>query len=143
MTVPPTKAYWSRPAAEVVAGLDSAAGGLSDAEAKRRLREFGPNRLRESNGQGAWQALIKQFASPLVLILLFAASVSLAISEWLDAAIILAIVIGSGLLGFAQEYSASRAVQKLRQQVSLKARVLRDGEPIEIPAEAVVPGDVV
>lgn len=143
MTVSVLKSYWSRPAAEAFAALDSAAEGLTDAEADRRLREFGPNRLREGNGQGALQALVKQFASPLVLILLFAATVSLAIGEWLDASIILAIVAGSGLLGFVQEYSASRAVQKLRQQVSLKARVLRDGALVEIPAEAVVPGDVV
>ncbi|MES1993249.1 MAG: magnesium-translocating P-type ATPase [Pseudomonadota bacterium] len=143
MTVSVLKAYWSQPATAVVAALDSAAGGLTGAEAQRRLREFGPNRLRDAKGSGALSALVKQFASPLVLILLFAASVSLAIGEWLDASIILAIVAGSGLLGFAQEYSASRAVQKLRQQVSLKARVLRDGAPVEIPAEAVVPGDVV
>ncbi len=143
MTTPLIKAYWSAPATALAAALGSAPGGLTEAEAQARLREYGPNRLREGNGAGVLQALGKQFASPLVLILLFAASVSLAISEWLDATIILAIVIGSGLLGFAQEYSASRAVQKLRQQVSLKARVLRDGKPIEIPAEAVVPGDVV
>jgi Ca2+-transporting ATPase len=143
MTVSVLKAYWSQPATAVVAALDSAAGGLTEAEARRRLREFGPNRLRDAKGSGALSALVKQFASPLVLILLFAAIVSLAIGEWLDASIILAIVAGSGLLGFAQEYSASRAVQKLRQQVSLKARALRDGTPVEIPAEAVVPGDVV
>ena len=143
MTTPPTNPYWSRPAAQVAAAVASSADGLSAEDAERRLREFGPNRLREGNGQGALQALLKQFASPLVLILVFAASVSAAIGEWLDAAIILAIVTGSGLLGFVQEYSASRAVQKLRQQVSLKANVLRDGQEVEIPAEAVVPGDVV
>lgn len=102
MTNPVLKAYWSQPATAIVVALDSAAGGLTEAEAQRRLREFGPNCLRGATGSGALSALVKQFASPLVLILLFAASVSLAIGGWLDALIILAIVAGSGLLGFAQ-----------------------------------------
>lgn len=135
--------YWHLPADQALAAVGSAITGLGEAEATRRLRAVGANRLHDGHGLGAWQALAKQFANPLVLVLLFAAGVSLAIAEWLDAAIILAIVAGSGLLGFAQEYSASRAVQKLRQQTSLKARVLRQGEEVEIPAETVVPGDIV
>ncbi|MCX6048867.1 MAG: magnesium-translocating P-type ATPase, partial [Chloroflexi bacterium] len=63
--------------------------------------------------------------------------------EWTDAIIILVIILGSSILGFWQEYSATNAVAKLRARVTLKATVLRDGKPQTIPAEAVVPGDVV
>ncbi len=78
-----------------------------------------------------------------MLILVFAAAVSLITGEWTDAAIVIAIVVASAMLGFFQEYTASNAVEKLRAQVTVKATVLRDGQPQSIPAEEVVPGDVV
>ena len=65
------------------------------------------------------------------------------VQEWVDAVIILAIVLGSALLSFYQEYNASNAVEKLKAQVSLKTLVLRDGQKVEIPVEEIVPGDVV
>jgi Mg2+-importing ATPase len=87
--------------------------------------------------------LLKQFTDPLVLILLFAGLLSLYLHEWLDAAIVLGIVLGSGGLGFVQEYRASAAVAALREQVAARVTVLRDRAPVNLPAEAVVPGDVV
>ena len=78
-----------------------------------------------------------------MLILVFAAIISIVTGEWIDAIIILAIVIASAVLGFIQEYGASNAVEKLRSQVTLKATVLRDGKPQTILAEEVVPGDIV
>ena len=87
--------------------------------------------------------LLSQFKSPLVLILIFAAIVSGIVGEWMDAAIVLAIVLGSTILGFVQEYTASNAVEKLRSQVTIKSSVLRGGKPQMLPSEQVVPGDVV
>jgi Mg2+-importing ATPase len=69
--------------------------------------------------------------------------VSLALGEWVDATIVLSIVLGSAVLSFIQEYNASRAVAKLRARVTIKATVLRDGQSQSIPAERVAPGDVV
>ena len=86
---------------------------------------------------------LNQFKSPLVLILIFAAAVSAFVREWLDAAIVLAVVLGSAMLGFVQEYRAGNAVEKLRSQVTVKSSVLRDGQPRALPSEEVVPGDVV
>jgi Mg2+-importing ATPase len=86
--------------------------------------------------------LLTQFRSPLVLILIFAAAISAAVQEWVDAAIVIAVVIGSALLGFIQEYSASRAVERLRAQVRIRAMVLRDGQPLAVPTVEVVPGDI-
>jgi Mg2+-importing ATPase len=77
------------------------------------------------------------------LILVFGASVSIFAKEWTDAAIVLAIILGSALLSFWQEYRASNAIEKLRARVQVRATVLRDGQPQALPAEGVVPGDVV
>ena len=77
------------------------------------------------------------------MILIFAAIVSAFVGEWTDAIIVLAVVLGSTLLGFVQEYRASNAVEKLRSQVTIKSNVLRGGKPQMLPSEQVVPGDVV
>ena len=86
---------------------------------------------------------LNQFKSPIVLILVFATIISAFVQDWTDAVIIMAIVLGSAVLSFVQEYSASNAAEKLKAQVNVKARVLRDGKEQSIPAEEVVPGDVV
>jgi Mg2+-importing ATPase len=85
---------------------------------------------------------LNQFRSPIVLILLFATGVSAVLHEWVDAVIVLLIVLGSTALSFAQEYNANNAAEKLRARLTLQANILRDGQPVSIPAEEVVPGDV-
>src|SRR5512137_2814231 len=126
--------YWSRPAREVMAELASSAGGLDSATALERQRRCGPNRaVSDRPGNRALRLFLDQFRSPLVLILIFAALVALAVNEMLDASIILAIVFSSALLGFVQEYRAGSAVEKLKQQVSVKATVLRDGRLTTVP----------
>ena len=117
--------------------------GLSSLQAARRLARFGHNRVAEDGAPAPLRLLARQFTSPLVLILVFGALVSAALREWLDASIILAIVAGSALLGFWQEYRASAAVARLRGRLALTALVLRDGEPRRLPASEIVPGDVV
>ena len=94
-------------------------------------------------GTNALFLLLAQFKSPIILILLFAAVLSLFLGEATDALIILAIVLASGLLGFWQEWGAADALKKLLALVQIKATVLRDGQPVEVPVEQVVPGDVV
>ncbi len=138
-----TSAYWSRRAADLLAELHSPPDGLRTTEARERLQQVGPNVLKPRRHDTALRSFIAQFTSPLVLILVFAAVVSAIAGEWTDAAIVVAIVVASGVLGFAQEYTASHAVEKLRAQVTIKATVLRDGKPQSTPAEEVVPGDIV
>jgi Mg2+-importing ATPase len=137
------EAYWSRPVEAVTAALHSSVGGLGGDEARQRLAQFGPNALKARERATALGLFLNQFKSPIVLILLFATGVSAVLQEWVDAVIILVIVLGSAALSFAQEYSASNAAEKLRARLTLKATVLRDGQPALIPAEQVVPGDVV
>jgi len=136
-------AFWSHPADALTADLESTPQGLTSAVATVRLRGEGPNLVGAADRVSAPRLLLKQFTSPLVLILLFGAAVSLAVGEWVDASIILAIVMGSALLSFSQEYRASKAVAALRARLALSACVLRDGAEARVPVTDIVPGDVV
>ena len=139
----PASSYWSRTPEDLFAALQSSPQGLSSASAQERLNISGRNELQAHKKAGPLLLLLGQFKSPLVLILVFAALISVITGEWIDASIILAIVIASAVLGFIQEYGASNAVEKLRSRVTLKVNVLRDGERQTILAEEVAPGDVV
>lgn len=133
---------WSEPEDQLLSRLQAHPGGLMHAEAEARLREHGPNRLKRAVTRNALQVLSAQFKSPLVLILVFAAAVSLATGDYLDASIVLAIIAASALLSFAQEYRAGRAIERLLERIRLRADVLRDGVCVEVDAEQIVPGDV-
>ncbi|HEY3230680.1 MAG TPA: HAD-IC family P-type ATPase, partial [Roseiflexaceae bacterium] len=136
-------AYWSLPPGQLLAAIGSTPDGLRAAEAAQRLVQYGPNLLQAHTHATALRAFLGQFTSPIMLILLFATLVSAALGDWIDAAIILAIVFGSATLSFTQEYRANTAAEKLRAQVRIQATVLRDGQPRTIPVEEVVAGDVV
>ena len=117
--------------------------GLSAEDARQKLQS-GRTRLGKTGpGAHVLSLLFGQFKSPIILILVFAAVLSLCLGQATDALIILAIVLASGLLGFWQEWGAADAVKKLLALVQTKASVLRDGRPVDVPAEQVVPGDVV
>ncbi|KPK70169.1 magnesium-translocating P-type ATPase [candidate division TA06 bacterium SM23_40] len=135
--------YWAEPAANLLSALGSAPEGLSSAEGSLRLAQFGSNRLETRTEGGPFRTFLAKFKDPIVLILLFATLVSAGTGEWIDAAIILAIVLGSATLSFFQEYNAGNAAARLREQISLKATVLRDGQSRTLAADEVVPGDVV
>ncbi len=140
---PEPQAYWNIPPETLLANLHSSDHGLQQADAVGRIKQYGLNVLQVRKQVTALGLLINQFKSPLVLILIFAAAISAFVGEWTDAIIVLAVVIGSTMLGFVQEYSASSAVEKLRSQVTIKSNVLRNGQAQMIPSEQVVPGDVV
>ena len=140
---PSHNAYWSQNTDALLTTLDSTPAGLSADSAAQNLVRFGPNVLQTQSKDTALGLFLNQFKSPIVLILLVATLVSVVVRDWIDAVIILLIVLGSALLSFWQEYSASDAAEKLRSQVALKATVLRNGQPLAIPAEQVVPGDIV
>jgi P-type Ca2+ transporter type 2C len=116
--------------------------GLSSAEAQRRLTEFGPNEIRREQATNALTLLVRQFASPVICLLLVATVVSAALGEWLDAIAIGAIVILNALIGFFQEHRAERAVMALRSMTAPRARVMRDGHSHMIAASSIVPGDL-
>jgi Mg2+-importing ATPase len=136
-------AYWNRDAASLEAEFGTGPGGLSSDKAASRLATEGPNSVEDAPRLSALRLLLRQFESPLVLILAFAAAISLGLRQWVDAGIILAIVLGSALLSFFQEYRASTAVEELKKRLALTARVLRDGAEQVIPVTGIVPGDVI
>ena len=135
--------YWSRDVHEIESGLNSSTNGLSQTTAQEILGRIGPNSIQSKERVTPLELFLNQFKSPIVLILIFATVISAFLKDWVDAVIILLIVLGSALLSFFQEYNANNTAEKLRAQVSLKTTVLRDGKPVSIPTEEVVPGDVV
>jgi Mg2+-importing ATPase len=136
-------AYWTLTSEQLFAALHTSQNGIRQTDAEDRIKQVGPNSLKAQRHTTAFWLLLSQFKSPLVLILIFAAIVSAFVGEYTDAIIVLAVVVGSTMLGFAKEYRASRAVEQLRSQVTIKSSVLRDGKPQVTPSEQVVPGDVV
>jgi P-type Ca2+ transporter type 2C len=116
--------------------------GLSADEAVRRLAEHGPNEIRREQTTSAWTLLLSQLKSTFVALLLVAAVVSAAMGEVADAIAIGTIVILNALVGFFQEYRAEKAVVALRAMTAPRARLLRDGKQLIVPAAEVVPGDL-
>jgi Mg2+-importing ATPase len=135
--------FWNVSVDDLFKNLLSDESGLSDSEARNRLLKFGANRLRPPKRSDVFTLFTAQFKSPIILILLFATGLSFFLHDRADAAIILAIVIVSGALGFWQEYSATDAVKKLLEIVQIKANVFRDGKKQEIHSEEIVPGDII
>jgi len=131
------------PIADIWPKLDSGPGGLGSAEVARRLASHGPNRLPEPDAYSLVQAFLRQFLSPLIYILGAAAIFSLWSGEQSDAIFIFAILLINAVIGTVQEAMAERAAQALHAMVPLHAMVFRNGQPCNIPAEQLVPGDVV
>ena len=135
--------FWSAQPSELFQQLQTTSQGLASEDAKQRLIQFGANRLKSKKRSDTCTLLLNQFKSPIIIILFFAAALSLFLHDPTDAIIILAIVLISSLLGFWQEKGATNAVEKLLAIVQVKAEVMRDGSPHEVLVEEVAPGDVV
>ncbi|WP_429925679.1 magnesium-translocating P-type ATPase (plasmid) [Agrobacterium vitis] len=137
-----TPPYWSQPEEAVLTTLQASRNGLSASEAAQRLKSCGPNSLGNDRNLSTLRVLGRQFRSPLVLILVAAAAISASVGEAHEAIIISIIVLASSLLGFFQEYGASQATEKLRQRLSQKTVIVRDGAETVTHTDEVVPGDV-
>jgi Mg2+-importing ATPase len=135
--------YWSVPLEELFAKLQSSTEGLVTPEATTRLTRFGLNLLKAKKHTTTPGLFINQFKSAIMLILLFATIASAFLRDWVDAVIILLIILGSAFLSFMQEYRANDAAEKLRHQLTVNADVLRDGNFRSIAAENIVPGDII
>jgi len=137
-------AWHAVPADQVIGRLKTdPAAGLDAAEASRRLSQYGPNRLPEGKQRGPLMRFFAQLNNILVYVLLGAGFVKLMVGLWLDAAVILGVVIINALLGFFQEGKAEKALDSIRNMLSAEARTIRGRETRLIPAEELVPGDVV
>lgn len=127
---------------ETVGILHSSKNGLTDQESKKRLQKDGLNILPKETPISWWKILLQQFLSPLILILLFAAILSIVLSELVDFYVILGAVILNTTIGFVQEYKANRGLEALQNMVQSRACVLREGKRIEILASEIVFGDI-
>lgn len=128
---------------ELMGALKASEKGLSDEEAKRRLQEFGPNELVERKRVTPLQIFFGQFKDIFVIMLLIAVVIELGIREFIDASTIGAIVALNAVVGFVQEYRSERAMEAMKKLTAPKARILREGKEMLIPAREVVPGDIV
>lgn len=135
---------WHTLTTEVIADrLDTdAITGLSEAEAGDRLREHGPNRLAEKPPRSPWLLLLDQFKGFLILVLIGAAVLAGAIGDIKDAVVILFVVVINALLGFYQEYRAEQSLAALKKMLAPEAEVRRDSKTRMMPAEQLVPGDI-
>ncbi|MDI6806596.1 MAG: cation-translocating P-type ATPase [Candidatus Aenigmarchaeota archaeon] len=123
--------------------LNTSKNGLTEDEAEKRLKKYGPNLIAKKRRLDPFKILARQFTSFLVLLLVFAAFISFLIGAELDAMVISAIVVLNAALGFFQEYRAEKALEALKKLAAPKAKVLRDGKLQVLDAEKLVPGDII
>ena len=134
--------FFAQNSEAVIHALSSDLQGLSRKEAELRLTRFGRNELRETQHTSLLAIFLSQFKSLVMIILIVATLVSWSLGEWLDASVIMVILVLIAVFGFLQEFKAEQAMRALRRLATPKAGVLRDGKRIEIDARELVPGDV-
>ena len=117
--------------------------GLSQKDAEQRLKEHGKNILEKGKGLSPWKILFEQFQNVLIIILLIAVGLSAILGQKLEAIAIVIIVLFAVFLGFIQEYKADRAMEALKKMAAPEAKVIRLGQEKTIPAEEIVPGDII
>ncbi|HXB93561.1 MAG TPA: magnesium-translocating P-type ATPase [Puia sp.] len=139
----PLDCFWSLDSKDALQKLSCSDKGLSTATAEERLGAYGPNSLKGASHSSAILLFLTQFKSPITLLLIGAALLSMGLGDFTDAIIILIIILISSSLGFWQEKGAAHAVQELLKMVQIRCRLLREGQEKEWPIEMVVPGDVV
>ncbi len=128
---------------ETLKETGSSVTGLTPEEAAQRLENNGPNRLQEPPGRSVWVRFLLQFHNILIYVLLAAAVVTALLDHLIDTVVILAVVIANAVIGFIQEGKAEKALDAIKQMLSLKAAVIRGGKRISVQGESLVVGDIV
>ena len=139
----PSAGWHATDVEDVFRYLDSSPQGLSSQEAAERLARHGPNRLPEARTRGPLIRFLSQFHNVLIYVLLAAAGVTSLLGQWVDAGVILGVVVINAFIGFMQEGKAEDALKAIRRMLTPHAMVLRDSRQMAVFAEALVPGDVV
>ena len=128
---------------EAFTKLESSTEGLSTTAAAEAQAQYGPNRLRPPKQKGALARFLEQFHNVLIYVLMAAGVGTALLGHWIDSSVIFGVVIINAIIGFIQEGKAEKALDAIRNMLSQQAMVRRDGQLIPIPAEQLVPGDVV
>ncbi len=142
-TINPLENFWNLTKEDAFKNLSTAERGLSGDEAGKRIKQYGTNTFKSSLSSSAFILFLLQFKSPITILLIGAALLSMGLGDFSDAAIILFIIFFSSLLGFWQEKGATNAVDELLKMVQIKCRIVRDEKETELPVENVVPGDII
>ena len=135
--------FWSLHPDDAFKNLTCSVNGLSADEAGKRSKQYGLNSFKASSRSSSILLFLLQFKSPLTVLLIAAAVLSMILGDFTNAVIILVIILISSLLGFWQEKGAANAVTELLKMVQIRCRIVRDGKEIELPVENAVPGDII
>ncbi len=139
----PGKKYYQMDVKEVLKNLNTSENGLSLAEAAKRLQKYGKNELKAKIRVPLWLLFLSQFKELLILILILGGCVSYFIGNYRDGSIIFIIVFVNAIIGFLHEHKAGKIVDKLKSLIKSPAKIIRNGELMEISQENLVPGDIV
>src|SRR3989344_7797775 len=135
MQAPSGHDWHAQPGQQSLQHLNSSAQGLDSSDAAQRLSEHGPNLLPQPQANGPFKRFVLQFHNLLIYVLLGACKLTLLLGEWLDSAVIFAVVLINALVGFVQEGKAQHAMLAIQQMLSLESRVRRNGQEHSIAAE--------
>jgi len=138
-----TTAWHNLPIDEVFQNIASDKEGLDKAEAERRQQQYGPNRLRPAKKKSPLMRFLAQFHNVLIYVLVGAGFITALLGHWIDSGVILSVVVINAIIGFIQEGKAEKALDAIRNMLSQQAMVKRDGKFTNLPADQLVPGDVV
>ena len=128
---------------EICKELQCGSRGLTQSEALERLSRYGPNRMKPPRKKSWIERFLSQFHNVLIYVLLAAAAVTAMLEHWIDAGVILGVVVVNAVIGVVQEGKAEKALDAIRKMLSSQAMARRDGTFVQIPAEELVPGDIV
>ncbi len=135
--------WYQQSSKEIYNKLSTTEKGLTSEEVKKRIEKYGRNKLAEEVKINRLKIFLHQFASPLIYILIIAGIITIFLREYIDAGVILAVVILNALIGYFQEYKAEQSVRALKKMLVPRAKVLRDGVEKEVNSEELVPGDII
>ncbi len=135
--------WYAMPDDQVLGRMEVGKSGLTDAEAKKRLNEFGPNLLSATRVRSPFVRFFMQFNNVLIYVLLVSALITGLLRHWIDTGVIIGVVVINAIIGFIQEGKAESALEAIRKMLSLEATVIREGRRISIASEELVPGDIV
>lgn len=138
-----TFAWHSLSPEQTMQQLDTGENGISEPEAALRRQKFGENRLKPPKPKSAVMRFLAQFNNVLIYILLAASLITFLLGHWIDSGVILAVIVINAIIGVIQEGKAEKALASIRNILALNAVTLRDGQRKQIPAEQLVPGDIV
>ena len=138
-----TPAWHALDGASCLQKLDSQSNGLTAEQVRQRVQQYGPNSLPSAPPLPAWRRFLRQMQNTLIYVLLGCAGLTLLLGHWLDSLVILGVVLINALVGFIQEGRAEQAMRAIAGLLSLHCRVRREHGLQELPAEQLVPGDIV